>query len=158
MIPPPYEQEWHHKPKNVILLLFSLFPLGLYYMWKNKMWTVGTRWLITIGFLYFLYDDFGEDIEEGIKNWPPEKTEISAREANAFVDDLAVDRGQGILDSYEYSYGEKFRLFVYFTGNISTNSACFFVVRNNKLALFKHSCGEFEEQQNAFNDFVEGLQ
>ena len=127
-------------------------------MWRNKIWTVGIRWLITIGFLYFLYDDFGDDIAEGIKYWPLLKSEISAKEANAYVEDLALNRGQGILDFYEYSYEDKFRIFIYFSGNKNSNSACLFVVRDNKLELFMHECGSYDEQQNAYNDFVEGLQ
>ena len=156
---PLHDRKWHEKPRNVVLLLLFCFPLGLYYMWENKIWTMRLRWLITIGLLFsFVYDVYWEDIIEGLKNWPPWKTEISAKEANAYVEDLALNRGQGILDSYEYSYEDKFRIFIYFSGNKSSNSACLFVVRDNKLELFMHECGSYDEQQNAYNDFVEGLQ
>jgi len=39
--------KWHQKPMSVILLLIFFFPLGLYFMWKNKMWNSKTRWIVT---------------------------------------------------------------------------------------------------------------
>ena len=47
--------EWHQKPNNVILALLFIFPVGLYYMWKNEIWTSKTRYIIsTIYALAFL--------------------------------------------------------------------------------------------------------
>tara|TARA_Y100000766_G_scaffold217859_1_gene189742 strand:+ start:2238 stop:2567 length:330 start_codon:yes stop_codon:yes gene_type:complete len=42
------ELQWHEKPNNIIILLILFFPLGLYYMWKNKIWSKKTRWIITV--------------------------------------------------------------------------------------------------------------
>lgn len=39
--------KWYQKPKGVILLLVFFFPLGLYFMWKNEMWSKKTRLIIT---------------------------------------------------------------------------------------------------------------
>ena len=49
------------------------------------------------------------------------------------------------------------RFFIYLSGNEFANSACLFVVRDNKLELFKYDCGEYCEKQFAYNDFIKGL-
>lgn len=39
--------EWFKKKSYIILLLIIFFPLGLYLMWNNKIWTQNIRVLIT---------------------------------------------------------------------------------------------------------------
>ena len=41
------ELKWYQKPKGVIFLLIFFFPVGLYQMWKNELWTKKTRWIAT---------------------------------------------------------------------------------------------------------------
>jgi len=41
------ELKWHQKTTPVILLLIFFFPVGLYLMWKNEMWSKSTRWIVT---------------------------------------------------------------------------------------------------------------
>jgi hypothetical protein len=41
------ELKWHQKPKLIIILLIFFFPVGLYFMWKNNLWTKKTRWIVT---------------------------------------------------------------------------------------------------------------
>ena len=40
--------KWHQKPAGVIALLILCCPVGLYLMWKNKLWTPKTRGAVTI--------------------------------------------------------------------------------------------------------------
>lgn len=40
--------KWHQKPAGVIALLILFFPVGLFLMWKNKLWTPTTRVVVTI--------------------------------------------------------------------------------------------------------------
>jgi len=42
--------KWHQKPVSVILLLIFFFPLGLYFMWKNGLWTKTIRWVVSGAF------------------------------------------------------------------------------------------------------------
>jgi len=42
--------KWHQRPIIVVLLLIVFFPLGLYFMWKNRVWTITSRWVISIFF------------------------------------------------------------------------------------------------------------
>ncbi len=39
--------KWHKKPLNIIIALFIFFPVGIYFMWKNQIWTKKVRWVIT---------------------------------------------------------------------------------------------------------------
>ena len=41
------ELKWYQKPTGVIILLIIFFPVGLYQMWKNELWTKKTRWIVT---------------------------------------------------------------------------------------------------------------
>jgi hypothetical protein len=40
--------KWYQKPNGVIILLILFFPVGLYQMWKNQMWTKKTRIIISV--------------------------------------------------------------------------------------------------------------
>ena len=150
-----YEPKWHENPRNVILLLIFFFPLGLYFMWKHEMWTQNTRWIVT-GILallvisdFFIEDDFGANSEF---------INVSPYEANIFAKTLASEMGQEIQESYEYNTDDGHRVYIYFSGNTYTNSACIFMVRAMELDLWKHECGTFEGKKYAFNTFIDGLQ
>lgn len=39
--------KWYQKPVGVGFLLWLFFPVGLYFMWKEKVWTSKTRIIIT---------------------------------------------------------------------------------------------------------------
>ena len=41
------ELKWYQKPTGIIILLIFFFPVGLYLMWKNDLWTKQTRWIVT---------------------------------------------------------------------------------------------------------------
>lgn len=38
---------WNQRPSVIILLLIVFFPIGLYLMWKNSLWSKRTRWIVT---------------------------------------------------------------------------------------------------------------
>ena len=41
------DKKWNQNPTLVIALLILFFPLGIYYMWKNNLWSKKTRILIS---------------------------------------------------------------------------------------------------------------
>ena len=41
------EMKWHQNPTIIILMLIIFFPVGIYFMWKNEMWSNKARWIIT---------------------------------------------------------------------------------------------------------------
>jgi hypothetical protein len=43
--------KWHQNPNIVIVLLVLFFPLGLFFMWKNGLWSSKVRWIVSGLFL-----------------------------------------------------------------------------------------------------------
>ena len=41
------EMKWHQNPTIIILMLIIFFPFGIYFMWKNQIWSSKARWIIT---------------------------------------------------------------------------------------------------------------
>ena len=41
------ELKWFQKQTGIIILLILFFPVGLYLMWKNQLWTKKTRWIVS---------------------------------------------------------------------------------------------------------------
>jgi micrococcal nuclease len=41
------EKKWYQKPTGIIILLIFFFPVGLYLMWKNELWTKQIRWVVS---------------------------------------------------------------------------------------------------------------
>ena len=44
-------KKWHEKTTYIIICLILFFPVGLYFMWKNNIWSKKARWIISIFFL-----------------------------------------------------------------------------------------------------------
>lgn len=53
--------KWYQKPTGVIILLIFFFPLGLYLLWKNDIWTKQTRWFITAIIFVVIVANVGND-------------------------------------------------------------------------------------------------
>ncbi len=47
------KKHWYETPKGISILIILFFPVGLYLMWKNKIWSKGARWTLTILILLF---------------------------------------------------------------------------------------------------------
>ena len=63
--------KWHEKNRNIIIMLILFFPIGLYFMWKNKLWTKTTRWIITIiivAYIFFPTDNNTSSSSDNEKN------------------------------------------------------------------------------------------
>ena len=43
-------KNWNEKPVNIILLIFFFFPLGLYFMFKNKVFSKNIRMGVLVFF------------------------------------------------------------------------------------------------------------
>lgn len=79
----PTTLKWHQKPTNIILLLVFFFPLGLYFMWKNGVWSSKVRWGVTALFLVLVVGGVND------------KEEVAA-EKEAFV----YENGIGTIKHY----------------------------------------------------------
>jgi hypothetical protein len=64
------EKKWYQQPLGVGVLLWLFFPVGLYFMWKEKVWASKTRIIITSVICLFIIvglagkNDNGEDKEQ----------------------------------------------------------------------------------------------
>ena len=43
------EKKWFHKKNGIILLIWLIFPLGLYLMWKESIFTKKIRLFVSLG-------------------------------------------------------------------------------------------------------------
>jgi hypothetical protein len=86
--------KWHQNPTSVILLLVFFFPLGIYFMWKNSLWTGRTRWIITsisiIVFLGYVRTEKGGGSGAGTTHYFQYqiKDVKNLEEAKAFIDEF----------------------------------------------------------------------
>ena len=53
--------KWYQKPSGTIILLILFFPVGLYLMWKNELWTKKTRWIVTGVLALFVIANAGKN-------------------------------------------------------------------------------------------------
>lgn len=49
------EPKWHQKPVGVIVMLLLFFPVGLYLMWKNKIWSKPIQIIVTLVYAFVTY-------------------------------------------------------------------------------------------------------
>lgn len=69
------ELKWYQKSTAVIILLIFFFPVGLYLMWKNELWTKKTRWIATGVVAVMVIANTGNN-NSGVSNSTP-SSEIS---------------------------------------------------------------------------------
>jgi hypothetical protein len=55
------ELKWYQKPNGVIILLIIFFPVGLYLMWKNELWTKKSRLIVTSVFAVMIIANTGNN-------------------------------------------------------------------------------------------------
>lgn len=61
--------KWYQKPTGIIIVLIFFFPVGLYLMWKNEIWTKATRIVVSIIFGLLLINSINKnnDKKSGIE-------------------------------------------------------------------------------------------
>lgn len=52
-------QKWYQKPVTVILFLIFFFPVGLYLMWKNGLWSKTARIVVSVFFGLLILGNLG---------------------------------------------------------------------------------------------------
>lgn len=81
---------WHQNPTNIILLLIFFFPAGLYFMWKNELWSKQTRWIISgvIALFIIANANFNK-----VKSSNSAKTNISSTELSSSISTKTFNSG-----------------------------------------------------------------
>ncbi len=72
--------KWYQKPTSIIIFLIFFFPIGLYLMWKNEIWSKTTRIVISIIFGLLLINSVNKNSKSN-SNFP-ETTNIEDESIN----------------------------------------------------------------------------
>ena len=105
------ELKWYQKPTAVILLLIFFFPVGLYLMWNNEMWSKTTRWIVTGVFAFaIIANASGNKSSNSNSNNNSSSTNNASIEASkkayrAGYQDGQLNYGDPSAPSYEYFLG-----------------------------------------------------
>lgn len=88
------ELKWYQKQTGIIILLIILFPIGLYQMWKNNLWSKKTRWIVTIALIVLI--GLGQNGKKTTysSSVSSSSTEISLDEAVSIAQEKAMGSGQ----------------------------------------------------------------
>lgn len=133
------ENKWHQNPIVVIALIIFLFPVGLYFMWKNELWSKRTRWIVTTIVALAVIANFGDDtassssssnnysgtyIGEGIDT----RTEVYISSSGSFYGDVKDPQTNWTLNSFSGNLDGNRLVFegnnadVQWTGTVSGNT------------------------------------
>lgn len=146
--------KWHQKQSYVIILLILFFPLGLYYMWKNEIWTMKTRWIITIIFIIAMLNSVNKNSSHS-NNQSTIDTSISAKkvtfeEAESFMLQRCNAVNQTLMKKKMVTFnGTKLYMFL---SVAQDGQACISSVSENKLEVLAADCGEVTVKIQQWND------
>lgn len=86
--------KWYQKQTGIIILLIIFFPIGLYQMWKNNLWSKKTRWIVTITLIVLI--GLGQNGKKTTYSYSDSSssTEISLDEAVSIAQEKAMGSGQ----------------------------------------------------------------
>jgi hypothetical protein len=118
------ELKWYQKPTGIIILLIVFFPVGLFLMWKNEMWSKKTRWIVTgaIGILFIANaggsgsadkPKLEEVMPQAIGSWSHEKSRIMGGMKISQFYELSISKNEG-----EYIYNCKKTVIDEYSGNV----------------------------------------
>lgn len=63
------QQKWYQKPVTVVLFLIFFFPIGLYLMWKNDLWSKTTRVIVSVFFGLLVLGNLVNDKKSSTSNY-----------------------------------------------------------------------------------------
>lgn len=104
------ELKWYQKPTGIIILLIFFFPVGLYLMWKNELWTKQTRWIVTAVIVLILVANANNDKNSNSSNSNNSynnsaSEEVSKKAYRAGYNDGQLNFGDPSAPSYQYFLG-----------------------------------------------------
>jgi hypothetical protein len=145
------ELKWYQKPTGVIILLIIFFPVGLYLMWKNDMWTKKTRWIVTGVLAVFVLANLGNDKATSSSGNNSNPT-VTFSEAEAFIQNRCNSTSQTLMKKKSVNFeGRKLYMFL----SVAENGyVCITSVSEYALEVLSADCGPSEvkiEEWNAVN-------
>lgn len=149
------ELKWYQKPAGVIILLIFFFPVGLYLMWKNELWTKQTRWIVTGVLALIVIANAGNDKNSNSNSGvgsDSKITKVTFSEAEAFMQNRCNSTNQTLMKKKSVNFnGTKLYMFL----SVAENGyVCISSVSENALEVLAADCGPSEikiEEWNAVN-------
>jgi len=144
--------KWHQKPIATILFLIFFFPVGLYLMWKNEMWSKQSRWIITSIFLILIVVNLNKsnNYNSASDLNSTSKRKITQYEAEAFIQNKCNERGLTLMKTKT----AKFQDYTIYSFLCASNdgSVCVYAVSEiPPLEVLACDCGSPEEKIEQWN-------
>ena len=146
------QQKWHQKPVTAVLFLIFFFPVGLYLMWKNNLWSKTARIIVSVFFSLLVVGNLSKEANQnsnGVNNVNSSKT-ITFGEAKQFMKTRLNNVNQTLMASKTVVFeGKKVYMFMSVTEDGST---CISAVSEFKLEVMSVDCGITEVKVQQWNN------
>lgn len=146
------QQKWHQKPVTAVLFLIFFFPVGLYLMWKNNLWSKTARIIVSVFFGLLVVGNLSKEANQnsnGVNNVNSSKT-ITFGEAKQFMKTRLNNVNQTLMASKTVVFeGKKVYMFMSVTEDGST---CISAVSEFKLEVMSVDCGITEVKVQQWNN------
>jgi hypothetical protein len=146
------EKKWHQKPVTVVLFLIFFFPVGLYLMWKNELWSKTSRIIVSVFFGLLVLGNInkGNDTNSNFPNSSNETKTITFEEAKQFMSTRLSNVNQTLMASKTVIFdGKKIYMFMSVAENGST---CISGVSEFRLEVMSTNCGNTEMKIQEWNN------
>lgn len=125
------EPKWYQKPTGVTILLILFFPAGLYLMWKNNIWSITKRWIVTSIIAIAIIANAGT-------NNTSNNSGDSSKANDITKIDITVNDIPGIYNNFEFNY--QFRLksdgsLEFYTATSMTPQIGYWNLSNDKITI-----------------------
>ena len=147
---------WRNYSSNIF------FPVGLYLMWKNELWTKQTRWIVTGVLALVVISNAGNDknsnsnsgvesdskINSGVES-DSKITKVTFSEAEAFMQNRCNSTNQTLMKKKSVNFnGTKLYMFL----SVAENGyVCISSVSENALEVLAADCGTSEKKIREWN-------
>lgn len=132
---------------NYIINLF--FPVGIYLMWKNELWSKKTRWIISSIFMLLIIVNTNKNKSSNISNTQNSSQKITFDEAKIFMQNRCSTLGQTLMKSKTVTFNGR-RLYM-FTSVAQNGVACISSISEIKLEVIAADCGSPEMKVSEWN-------
>lgn len=152
-----HQQKWHQKTNSIILLLIFFFPLGLYFMWKNEIWPIKTRWIITSVFVFAVIlntrnenSSKTDGNEQSTNDTSVSVQKVTFSEAETFMLERCNNINQTLMKKKTVTLnGTKLYMFM---SVAEDGQACISSISENKLEVLAADCGEVYTKIEQWNN------
>jgi|LakMenE01Jun11ns_1017448.scaffolds.fasta_scaffold9753712_2 hypothetical protein len=146
------EKKWYQKPVTVVFFLIFFFPVGLYLMWKNELWSKTSRVIVSVFFGLLILGNInkGNNTNSNFPNSSDETKTITFEEAKQFMSTRLSNVNQTLMASKTVIFdGKKIYMFMSVAEDGST---CISGVSEFRLEVMSTNCGNTEMKIQEWNN------